>query len=60
MSELQKPGENPSKPGEYVETGSKGGKVPNAKQVTIEQGDNKLPPTQEKNRKWKRKGPPKP
>ncbi len=60
MSNLQKPGEKPNKPGEYVERGSKGGKVPNERQVTIEPRDPKLPPTQEKGRKWERVGPPKP
>ena len=55
----QKPGEKPDKPGEYVERGPRGGKVDKGRQVTIEPGDPKLPPTQEKGRKWKRIGPPK-
>jgi len=57
---LQKPGETPNKPGEYVETGPQGGVVPNPMQVTIEVGDDTMPPTQKPNRKWKRIGPPKP
>ena len=60
MSSLQKPGEKPQKPGEYVERGPKGGKVPNPRKVTIEPEDDKLPPTQEPDRKWERIGPPKP
>lgn len=60
MSKLQKPGEQPSKPGEYKEQGPRGGEVPNARKVTIEKGDNPLPPTQKSGRTWKRTGPPKP
>lgn len=60
MSSLQKPGEKPRKPGEYIERGPKGGKVPKARKVTIEPKDDKLPPTQEPDRKWERVGPPKP
>jgi hypothetical protein len=54
MTKLQKPGEKPSRPGEYLESGPRGGKVPEARQVTIERGDKKLPPTQEKKRTWKK------
>ena len=50
---LHKPGEDNQRPGEYVERGPRGGAVPNARQVTIERGD-RLPPTQEKGRKWER------
>jgi hypothetical protein len=57
---LQKPGEIPAKPGEYVEVGPQGGVVINPRKVTIEEGDDTMPPTQEPNRKWKRTGPPKP
>jgi YjzC-like protein len=39
MANLQKPGEEPSKSGEYIEHGSRGGKAPNPRQVTIEKGD---------------------
>lgn len=56
----QKPGEKPAKPGEYIEVGPRGGKVQNPRIVTIEKGDTPLPPTQEPNRGWIRKGPPKP
>lgn len=56
----QKPGEKPNRPGEYIERGSRGGKVQDPRQVTIEQGDPKLPPTQESGRTWERIGPPKP
>ena len=56
---LQKPGEKPTKPGEYKERGPQGGKVPDARQVTMEPGDKPLPPTQKPGRKWKRQGPPK-
>jgi len=60
MGNLQKPGEKPDRPGEYIERGPRGGKVPDARQVTIEPGDNKLPPTQDENRNWERISPPKP
>lgn len=60
MAELQKPGEKPSKPGEYIERGPRGGTIPDARQVTIEQGDNRLPPTQDDGRTWERVSPPKP
>jgi hypothetical protein len=49
---LQKPGEKPAKPGEYVERGGRGGKVPKERNITIEPGDSKLPPTQKPNRTW--------
>ena len=51
---LQKPGEIPSKPGEYVERGPRGGQVPNPRHVTIEESDRPLPPTQEPGRTWER------
>ena len=60
MGRKHKPGENPSKPGEYVERGSRGGNVPNPRKVTIERGDKPMPPTQKPNRQWERTGPPKP
>lgn len=53
MSKLQKPGEKPKKPGEYLETGPRGGKIKNPRQVTIEVGDIKLSPTSQKGNKWK-------
>lgn len=60
MSKPQKPGEKPAKPGEYEERGERGGKVPAPREVTIEPGDTKLPPTQKPDRAWVRTGPPKP
>ena len=42
---LQKPGGKPRRPGEYGETGGRGGKVPKPRRVTIEPGDDRLPPT---------------
>lgn len=56
----QRPGEKPARPGEYIERGPRGGGVPDARQVTIEPGDERLPPTQEPGRTWERIGPPKP
>lgn len=55
---LQKPGEEPSRPGEYREFGPRGGQVSDPRQVTIEPGDNRLPPTQKSGHTWKRVGPP--
>ena len=60
MAKTQKPGENPERPGEYEEGGPRGGRVPDAREVTMEPGDKPLPPTQEPGRTWQRKGPPKP
>jgi len=60
MSDLQKPGEKPDRPGEYRERGPQGGQVPGARQVTIEPGDDRLPPTSEPGHTWERIGPPKP
>jgi len=60
MSDLQKPGEQPQKPGEYIERGPRGGQVQNPRQITMESGDKPLPPTQESGRKWEHNGPPKP
>lgn len=56
---LQKPGEKPARSGEYVERGPRGGEIPKAREVTIEPGDNPLPPTQKPGRTWEREGPPK-
>ena len=56
---LQKPGEKPARPGEYIERGPRGGNVPKPRQVTIEPNDTPLPPTQKPGRKWERVGPPK-
>ena len=59
MSKTQKPGEKPARSGEYIERGPRGGAVPNPREVTIDPGDDRLPPTQEKGRRWERTGPPK-
>ena len=56
---LQKPGEKPARPGEYIERGPRGGEVSKPRRVTIEPGDTPLPPTQKPGRKWERTGPPK-
>jgi len=56
---LQKPGEKPARPGEYVERGPQGGEVPKARQVTIEPKDSPLPPTQKPGRTWERQEQPK-
>lgn len=60
MSELQKPGETPNRPGEFEERGPRGGTIPKPRQVTIEPGDERLPPTQEPGRKWEWVSPPMP
>lgn len=60
MSQPQKPGERPVRPGEYQERGPRGGQIPSPRQVTIEPGDHPLPPTSEEGRTWVRIGPPKP
>ena len=60
MGNLQKPGEAPNQPGEYIERGPRGGKVNRPRQVTMEQGDNPLPPTSAKGNTWERTGPPLP
>jgi len=51
---LQKPGQRPARPGEYVERGPRGGQIRDPRQVTMEPGDKPLPPTQEPNRRWER------
>ena len=51
---LQKPGEIPNRPGEYIERAPRGGQVPDPRTVTIEEGDRPLPPTQEPGRTWER------
>lgn len=57
MSNLRKPGEPPSKPGQHTERGPRGGKLPNPRTVNIQPGDSPLPPTQEPGRTWERTGP---
>jgi hypothetical protein len=56
---IQKPGEKPNRPGEYIERGPQGGTINNPRQVTIEPGDQPLPPTQKPGRTWERISPPK-
>ena len=58
MGRLQKPGEKPDRPGEYKERKRDGTAVPDPRQVTIEPGDGKLPPTKKKTHRWERIGPP--
>ncbi len=53
MSDLIKPGTDNKPSGEYKEVGPRGGEVKNPRIVTIDPGD-RLPPTQEKARKWKK------
>ncbi|MEE3805416.1 YjzC family protein [Lysinibacillus fusiformis] len=53
MSDLIKPGTDNQPPGKYKEVGPRGGQVPKARIVEIDQGD-RLPPTQEKGRKWEK------
>jgi hypothetical protein len=55
----QKPGEKPARPGEYEERGPRGGAVPKPREVTIEPGGQKLPPTQKPGRTWERTAQPK-
>ncbi len=52
MSDLQKPGQTPQLPGEYVERGPRGGHISNARQVTMEAGDTPLPATSEQGNTW--------
>lgn len=59
MANTQKPGEKPNRPGEYREVGPRGGRVQKPREVTIEPGDNPLPPTSRPGNKWQRIGPPK-
>lgn len=59
MPTYQKPGEKPITSGEYQEVGPRGRKFPDCRIVTIEPGDNKLPPTQKPGNNWLRIGPPK-
>ncbi|WP_226035505.1 YjzC family protein [Aquibacillus saliphilus] len=54
MSDYKKPGTDNQPPGKYVEVGPRGGEVPKAREVKIDRGD-RLPPTQEKGRNWKKK-----
>lgn len=51
--ELCKPGEDNCPAGEYIEVDSGGNTVKDARQVTIQSGD-RLPPTQQSGRRWKK------
>ena len=53
MSKLYPPGTDNLSPGKFKEVGPRGGKIKNSRIIEIDQGD-RLPPTQEKGRKWKR------
>lgn len=48
---LYKPGEDNKPAGTYREVGPRGGEVSKPRNVTIDKGD-RLPPTQEPNRRW--------
>lgn len=54
MSDLKNPGMDNQPSGKYIEVGPRGGKVSNAREVKIDQGD-RLPPTQQEGHKWKKK-----
>ena len=53
MSDLINPGTDNQPAGKYKEVGPRGGKLSDGKTVSIDPGD-RLPPTQEKGRKWKK------
>ena len=54
MTQPIKPGTDNQAPGTYIEVGPRGGRVPNPREVRIDEGD-RLPPTQAPNRGWIRK-----
>ena len=54
MTDYFKPGEDNHRPGIYVEVGPRGGAVPNPRIVHIDPGD-RLPPTHEDGRRWRRR-----
>jgi hypothetical protein len=55
VEQLYSPGKKLVYPGEYVEVDKKNGLlIPDGKQVTMEPGDEKFPPTSAPNRGWKR------
>ena len=53
LPKLIKPGTDNQTPGKYREVGPRGGEVSKPRTVKIDKGD-RLPPTQEKGRKWKK------
>lgn len=58
MGNRLKPGEKPTKPGEYKPVGLRGGIVPGSI-ITIEGNEGHMPPTQSPGQQWERIGPPK-
>lgn len=60
MSDRQKPGQIPQRPGEYVERGPQGVQISDPRQVTMEAGDTPLPATSEPGNTWEWVGPPQP
>lgn len=52
---VYKPGVDNRPKGTYTERGPRGGKIPNPREVHIDQGD-RLPPTQEKGHTWEKTG----
>ena len=54
MPDLHKPGTDNLPAGKYKEVGPRGGEVTKPREVKIDKGD-RLPPTQEKGRKWVKK-----
>jgi hypothetical protein len=56
MSSLYKPGTDNLPSGTYKEVGPRRDEIPNPRKVRIEEGD-RLPPTQEKGRKWEKHHP---
>lgn len=53
MSDLKRPGTDNQPPGKHKEVGPRGGEVVKPRIVKIDNGD-RLPPTQEKGRKWEK------
>ncbi len=53
LEEYYTPGTDNLPAGQYMEVGPRGGKLPNAEIVNIDQGD-RLPPTSAKGHRWKR------
>ncbi|MCD8027147.1 MAG: YjzC family protein [Erysipelotrichaceae bacterium] len=51
MARLIKPGTDNEPKGKYREVGPRGGQVPSARTVEIDQGD-RLPPTQKSGNRW--------
>ena len=60
LKDMLRPGDRPPLPGEYVERGPHGELIQDARRVTMEHGDEILPPTAAADRVWVRVSPPKP